>query len=145
MSGYRSFRHVLLTVPILVFSLFLAFLGDVAQARRYVLPHICDPQPGIFGAGTTALPIDDDLSARLAARPSLVPTGMDTIYWGYYEMIGEVAYAVEGEAWTFDHEPGTLEGWSSIDLTTNLRTYFAHTTLFDFMPDIYEFPDTSPP
>jgi hypothetical protein len=54
----------------------------------------------------------------------------DTITFGFYEIREDgQAYAVRNGIWTWDHgAPDPLEGWTSVDLTDNLRAYWRHVT-----------------
>ena len=80
-----------------------------------------------FDATQVLLPgqLDNDTPMR-----SLTPTMRDTISFGFYEVRQDgLKYAVEGETWTWDHGAADqLEGWTSRDLTENLRDYWRQMT-----------------
>ncbi len=58
----------------------------------------------------------------------------DTIWWGDDDGTG---YAIEGGTWDFEGDGGTgdFQGWTSIDLTQNLDTYFYRVSDADFVDD----------
>jgi len=63
-----------------------------------------------------------------AFNPS--PTMRDTIDFGFYEVrLDGLKYAVVGGKWTFDHGAADpLEGWTTTDLTSNIKTYWRQIT-----------------
>ena len=94
---------------------------------------------------TTALPrVDPGAASRfeitLALRPGESagdhPVRLDrgargdTIDFGYYEVRADgQVYAVDGGAWTWDHDAeDPLEGWTSLDLTANRSAYWRFMT-----------------
>ncbi len=64
----------------------------------------------------------------------------DTIWFGGLDP-NRPGYAREGGVWDFDD--GTLQGWTSIDMSTNPDIYFGWVTLGDFAED--EFPPDAYP
>ncbi|MFN8547836.1 MAG: hypothetical protein U0527_07700, partial [Candidatus Eisenbacteria bacterium] len=81
---------------------------------------------GIAGASTDAAArgsesrelwtIDGGCSGiDLPARAPAAHERADTLNFGYVQTIGGQLYAVPGEAWTFDHGGGGLEGWYAVD------------------------------
>ncbi len=60
-----------------------------------------------------------------ARIPGGAPATPDTVNFGYFTVIGGNTYAVQGDTWTFDHDPSQpFEGWYCVDES------FAHGTFF---------------
>ncbi len=117
--------------PVLVASVLLLLLGslttaaharsgredvfDVEQSDRFTDPFVAP-----FGRAT------DDRSSGGRAQG-------DTIWFGGHDGAG---HAVEGSVWDFEGgATGDFQGWTSIDCTENLDTYFGRVTAEDFATD----------
>jgi hypothetical protein len=106
----------------ILWALFSCLLGvttafsrvDPAAAPRFVATRELRP-----GESPGDHPVRVDRGAR-----------GDTADFGYYEVRADgQAYAVRGGTWTWDHgAEDPLEGWTSLDLTTNLSDYWRFMT-----------------
>jgi hypothetical protein len=105
------------TLPALLVAMLVASTG-AAVAR--VNPE----RPAIFDA---AQALDkDDWGADSPATVGLKDIPPDTLDFGFYTIKPDLkAYAVLGEAWTWDHSAADpLEGWTDLDLTAQAGTFF---------------------
>ncbi len=105
-----------------------AELARGASGER-LLYSIDETLPHLRGSDRT--PLGAFAGSRAAASASApAPARADTVSFGFYETREDgLKYAVRGETWTFDH--GTedpFEGWTSIDLSENLRDYWRQVT-----------------
>ena len=98
---------------------------DIEQSDRFTDPSVT-PFGGASGGDAT--------SGRTLGGHALGGRAQgDTIWFGGHDGAG---YAVEGSVWDFEGgAAGDFQGWTSIDCTENLDTYFGRVTAEHFATD----------